>query len=85
MVRKQKIQFEIGDRVRFRKKYIETFKEETESSMQAVRDYRRLVLAGIDEVGVVIADGPGVNLTTVGYPDGWNLPLPTKYLELVSQ
>ena len=40
--------------------------------------YQQLVLGGIDQVGVV--KELGGNLTTVSYSDGWELPVPTKYL-----
>jgi hypothetical protein len=68
----------IGDKVTFDNEQIELFNAETSSPDKAVQDYRRLVLAGIDQIGTV--KEPGTNLTTVSYPDGWDLPIPTKYL-----
>lgn len=68
----------IGDKVTFDNDKIEIFKAETTSDDKEVKQYRELVLAGIDQVGVV-KDFIG-NLTTVSYPDGWDLPVPTKYL-----
>ncbi|MFZ2784947.1 MAG: hypothetical protein WAZ36_11135 [Sediminibacterium sp.] len=68
----------VGDRVTFDNDKIEIFKEETRSNEKAVRQYQQLVLGGIDQVGVV--KELGGNLTTVSYPDGWGLPVPTKYL-----
>jgi hypothetical protein len=68
----------IGDRVTFDNDRVELFKAETSSEDKAVQQYRKLVLAGIDQIGVV--KELGGNLTTVSYPDGWELPVPTKYL-----
>ena len=68
----------IGDKVTFDNDSIEIFKAETRSDDKAVKQYQRLVLAGIDQVGIV--KELGGNLTTVAYPDGWDLPIPTKYL-----
>lgn len=68
----------IGDKVTFDNDKIELFKAETSSSDKAVRQYQKLVLGGIDQVGVVKEFG--FDLTTVSYPDGWELPVPTKYL-----
>jgi hypothetical protein len=68
----------VGDKVIFDNTKIENFKAETSSPDQAVQQYRQLILAGIDQIGVV--KGLGGNLTTVSYPDGWELPVPTKYL-----
>jgi hypothetical protein len=71
----------IGDKVVFDNDQVEIFKAETNSNDKAVRQYQQLVLGGIDQVGVVKALGS--NLTTVSYPDGWELPVPTKYLVLL--
>ena len=68
----------VGDRVTFDNDKIEVFKQETSSSDKAVRQYQQIVLGGIDQVGVV--KQLGENLTTVSYPDGWDVPVPTKYL-----
>jgi hypothetical protein len=68
----------VGDKVTFDNDQIEVFKAETSSTDKAVRQYQQLVLAGIDQIGVV--KELGGNLTTVSYPDGWDLPVPTKYL-----
>ncbi|NNV57309.1 hypothetical protein [Limnovirga soli] len=69
---------QVGDKVTFDNSQIEFFKAETNSDDKAVRQYQQLVLGGINQVGVVKElDG---NLTTVSYPDGWDLPVPTKYL-----
>lgn len=68
----------VGDKVTFDNDQIEIFKAETSSYDKAVRQYQQLVLGGIDQVGVVKESGG--NLTTVSYPDGCDLPVPTKYL-----
>jgi len=68
----------IGDKVTFDTDNIEQFKEETSSPEKAVQDYRNLVLAGVDQVGTV--KEVGYDLTTVLFADGWELPIPTKYL-----
>ena len=67
-----------GDKVTFDTDNIELFKEETSSPDKAVQEYRKLVLAGVDQVGTV--KEVGVDLTTVLFADGWELPIPTKYL-----
>lgn len=67
-----------GDKVTFDNDKVEQFKAETSSPDKAVQDYQKLVLAGVDQIGIVKEVGPA--LTTVSYPDGWDLPVPTKYL-----
>lgn len=69
---------QVGDKVTLDNDQIEIFKAETSSNDKAVRQYQQLVLGGIDQVGIV--KELGGNLTTVSYPDGWELPVPTKYL-----
>ncbi len=69
---------QVGDKVTFDNDKIEIFKAETSSDDKAVRQYQQLVLGGIDQVGVVKELGD--NLTTISYDDGWDLPVPTKYL-----
>ena len=69
---------QVGDKVTFDNDQIEIFKAETSSTDKAVRQYQQLVLGGIDQVGIV-KELAG-NLTTVSYPDGWDLTVPTKYL-----
>ncbi len=73
----------VGDKVTFDNDKVDIFKAETSSNDKAVQQYRQLVLAGIDQVGVV-KELVG-NLTTVSYPDGWDLPVPTKYLIVLPQ
>lgn len=68
----------VGDKVMFDNDKIEIFKAETSSDDKAVRQYQQLVLGGIGQVGVVKELGD--DLTTVSYPDGWVLPVPTKHL-----
>lgn len=73
----------IGDKVTFDNDKIEIFKAETQSEDKAVRQYQQLVLGGVNQVGIV--KELGGNLTTVTYPDGWDLPVPTKYLVLLPE
>lgn len=68
----------VGDKVTFDNDKIEIFKAETSSKEKPIQQYQQLVLAGVDQVGIV--KELGGNLTTVSYPDGWELPVPTKYL-----
>ena len=72
-----------GDKVTFDTDKVEQFKEETSSPEKAVREYRNLVLAGVDQVGTV--KEVGLDLTTVLFADGWELPIPTKYLIVLPQ
>ena len=78
MKSKLKQSISVGDKVTFDNDQIETFKAETNLDNKEIQQYRKLVLAGIDQVGLV--KELGGNLTTVSYPDGWDLPVPTKYL-----
>ena len=71
-------EIKIGDKVTFDIDQIDTFKQETSSGSKELQQYQQLVLGGANQVGVV--KGFNGNLTTVTYPDGWELPVPTKYL-----
>jgi len=71
-------EIKIGDKVTFDTDRIEEFKADTESEDKAVQDYRKLVLAGVDQIGIV--NEIGYAMATVSYPDGWELPVPVKYL-----
>lgn len=73
----------LGDRVTFENEQIELFKAENDSNDKAVQQYQKLVLGGIDQIGIV--KELGGNLTTVSYPDGWDLPVPTKYLVVLPE
>ncbi len=79
IIEKQKIK--VGDKVTFDNDKIEIFKSETSSKDKAIQQYQQLVLGGIGQIGVV--KELGGNLTTVSYPDGWDLPVPTRYLILM--
>jgi 3-isopropylmalate dehydratase small subunit len=68
----------IGDKVTFDNDKVEVFKAETNLDHKEIQQYRKLVLAGIDQIGIV--KELGITMTTVSYPDGWDLPIPTKYL-----
>jgi len=75
---RNKNEIKIGDKVTFDNDKIEVFKAETSSPDKTIKQYQQLVLGGIDQVGVV--KELGGNLTTVSYPDDWDLPVPSKYL-----
>jgi hypothetical protein len=77
-IEKEKQPIKVGDKVTFDNDQIEIFTAETSSPDKAVKQYRQLILGGVDQIGVV--KELGGNLTTVSYPDGWELPVPTKYL-----
>lgn len=68
----------VGDKVIFDNEKIGIFKSETSGTDKAIQDYQKLVLAGINQVGVVTEYDD--YLTTVTFADGWDLPIPTKYL-----
>jgi hypothetical protein len=74
--KRQKIK--AGDKVTFDNDQIEIFKAETNLDNKEIQQYRKLVLAGIDQVGTV--KEAGATMTTVSFEDGWDLPIPTKYL-----
>ncbi len=71
----------VGDVVTFDTDKVEEFKWDTRSTDKAVQDYQKLVLAGVNQIGT--AKEIGRNLTTVSYEDGWDLPIPTKYLVIL--
>ena len=73
---KQTIQ--VGDKVTFDNHKISLFKAETSSTDKAVMQYQKLVLKGINLTGVVKELDDALN--TVTFLDGWELPIPTKYL-----
>lgn len=71
----------IGDKVTFDSDKVETFIIETTGDNPEILKYQQLVLAGVNQVGVVKALGEP--LTTVSYPDGWDMPIPSRYLVLL--
>ena len=81
-MRSTKKEIKVGDRVTFDTNDVDLFIADTASEDKAVQDYRRLVLAGINQVGIV--KETGFALATVIYPDGWELPVPVKYLVVLS-
>ena len=76
-------QMQVGVKVTFDNDKIEVFKKETNLDNKEIQQYRKLVLAGIDQVGIVKESG--ATMTTVSYPDGWDLPIPTKYLVVLPE
>lgn len=76
-------EIKVGDTVTFDTDNIESFMADTTSDDKAVQDYRKLVLAGVDQVGVV--KEIGFAIATISYSDGWELPVPVKYLLVLSK
>ena len=72
------VKFLVGDKVTFDNDKIELFKSETNSVSIEITKYQKLVLSGIDQIGTIKEFGE--NITTVLFDDGWELPIPTKYL-----
>ena len=68
----------VSDKVTFDSDSVDQFIQETSGKSKELDQYQKLVLAGINQVGVV--KEPGEPMTTVSFPDGWDLPIPTKYL-----
>ena len=67
-----------GDKVIFDESKITAFIQETTTTDKAIMDYQQLVLRGIGLEGLILEEGE--DLTTVSYSDGWQIPVPTKYL-----
>jgi hypothetical protein len=65
-----KAELNAGDNVIFDSRHIEQFVSETSTSEELLQ-YQRIILAGIDQVGAVKEFGE--NLTTVTFPDGWEI------------
>lgn len=66
-----------GDSVIFDTSFLEQFVLETNETDE-LRQYQKIVVAGINQIGTV--RGFQGNMTTIIYPDGWEVPIPTKYL-----
>ena len=75
--------FQIGDKVIFDESKIAAFVQETTSTDKAIMDYQHLVLRGIGLAGLILEKGEA--LTTVIYSDGWQIPVPTKYLLIINE
>lgn len=72
---------QVGNRVTFNTDHIEDFKNDTRSKDREVRRYREIILNGVNEIGTVTEIGHA--LATVKFDDGWNLPMPIKYLTVL--
>ena len=59
------------------------FKAKTNLDNYEIQKYRKRVLAGIDQIGVVRE--AGVTMTNVAYPDGWELPIPSIFLIVLAE
>jgi len=73
----------IGDKVTFDSNKIEDFKLKTNSDNLDLIKYQKLVLAGVNLIG--IAKGFDENMVVVSYPDGWEVPIPLTYLVSLSE
>ena len=72
------LEFKVGDKVIFDAARVDEFKKETSKSNEELKKYQKLIIGGVNQVGVVLKIEE--NLTWVKYPDGWEIPVPTKYL-----
>lgn len=77
------IQLKIGDKVTFDSDKFELFVSEMTSDNPAVKEYLRLVVSGLDQVGIV--EELDVTFATVLFADGWKLPIPKKYLFILPE
>lgn len=75
------INLSIGDKVIFNLDYIDSFKQETTGVSKELDKYQEIVLNGINEIGTLKSIGN--ELSYVLFGDGWELPIPTKYLKLI--
>lgn len=73
----------VGDRVIFDNSKITVFSKETDIDNKEIQQYRNIVLKGIDQQGII--NNIGGTMATVSYPDGWDVPIPLKYLLPASQ
>jgi hypothetical protein len=73
-----KQQLKVGDKVTFDNDNINVFIEETTNVSAEITKYQKLVLAGINQIGTI--KEYGLDMSTVSFNDGWDLPIPNKYL-----
>ena len=71
-----------GDKVKFNLDKVDDFISETTNVNREIDQYQKIVLSGRDQIGTI--KELGINLSTVSFDDGWELPIPTKYLVLLS-
>lgn len=72
------LEFKIGDKVLFDAMRVDEFKRETSNLNKDISIYQKLIIGGVNQIGIVLKIEE--NLTWVKYPDGWDIPVPTKYL-----
>lgn len=73
----------IGDKVTFDLNRIEAFTLETNSDNLDLIKYQKIILAGANLIG--IAKNFNENMVVVSYQDGWEIPIPLKYLVSLSE
>jgi len=57
---------------------VDEFMRERSYFNNNIKKYKKMVVGGVNQVGVVFKTAG--NLTWVKYPDGWEVPVPKKYL-----
>jgi hypothetical protein len=77
------LSFSTGAKVAFKGELVHAFILETTGNDENLMKYQKMVLGGINQVGVV--EGCIQNLISVSYPDGWTLPIHPKYLQVVPE
>lgn len=77
-------QIQVGDYVIFNQMFIEQFIEETSGKGKELEKYQKIIMAGVDQVGIVKNIDNSSNMVTISYPDGWDIPIFKRYLKLSS-
>ena len=80
---KNELSFSIGAKVAFKGELVNAFIRETTGNDENLMRYQKMVLGGINQVGVV--EGFIQNLVNVSYPDGWIVPIHPKYLQALPE
>jgi hypothetical protein len=78
---KNELSFSIGAGVTFKGEMVNAFISETAGEDENLRKYRQIVLGGVNQVGVI--KGFIQNMVNVTYPDGWELPIHPRYLQVL--
>jgi hypothetical protein len=77
------LHFSTGAKVAFKGELVHAFIIETTGNDENLMKYQKIVLGGINQVGVV--KGFIQNLVNVSYPDGWIVPIHPKYLQALPE
>ena len=72
---------EVGDKVIFKPDLVQDFTNDTTNVISEIDQYRKMVLGGINQIGEV--KKLESNMVYVSYPDGWEVPIPIKYLVIL--